>query len=208
MRFEAFMAPRGRIAPRLFAWTGEVALAALALFVIAALEAAPAWGQSVPGHLGLACVAALAAALGVFSLWLLPAAVAGAVASDVMAFAYFRLRPFHGVWRGGGWWRAGLDVDDMTARLRGSPTAFLRAKFGTRERARLPFGAAKASMSWPAFVVLSMVASTVWAGAWLALGAAVGGATLVLPSEGDFAILAVSLVALATLVSRPAGEPA
>lgn len=182
----------------------ELLAFASALFVIAALEAAPSWGKSVPGHLGLATVAAIAVALGTVSPWLAVAAAAGAVLSDVAAFAWVRLRPFHGVWRGGSWWRAGLDVDDLSEHLRTRPLrAFVRAKFSTKERARLPFAAAKSGMAGAGFAALSVAGSFVWAPVWVGIGAAIGGITLLLPSEGDFVVLSVGLVTLSTLVTRP-----
>lgn len=189
-------------------WSQQILAFALVLFGIAALEAVPPWGRSVPGHLGIATMTAVAVATEAASPWLLVAATLGAILSDLAAFAWIRLRPFHGVWRGGAWWRAGLDVDDLSDQLHKTPfLTFLRAKFSTKERARLPYASAKAGMSGTGFAILSTMGSALWAPTWVLLGGAVGGATLFLPSEGDFVILAVGLVTLSTLVSRPNQAP-
>ena len=188
--------------------TPEMLAFAAGVFAIAALEAVPPWGRSIPGHLALASVAAVAVALGGASLWLVAAAVLGAVVSDLACFAWIRLRPFHGVWRGGTWWRTGLDVDDLSARLHRQPLkAFLRGKFSTRERARLAYASAKSGMRASRFAALSLVGTLSWAPFWLGVGAAIGGATLLLPAEGDFVVLAVGLVTLSTLVSQPTPTP-
>lgn len=182
----------------------EVLAVGGALFVIAALEAVPTWGRSVPGHLGLAIVAAIAVALAWAPPWLAAPAILGAVVSDAAFFTWYRFRPLHGVWRRR-WWRAGLDVDDLSERVRERTfAATMRAKFATRERARLPYAAARSGASVARLALASLVANLVWASTWVLAGALIGGVTRVLPSEGDFVVLAVSLVTLATLVSKPA----
>ena len=188
------------------AWTPQLA-ASIALFLIAAVEALPAWGRWIPGHLGLAIVAAVAVALGAATPWLAAAAVLGAVVSDLGVFAWIRLRPMRGLVRRRVWWRAGLDVDDLGQQLRRAPvTGFTRAKFSTRERARLPYAAHNAGFGWAGYATLSVLASLVWAPAWLAVGGVIGYATVVLPSEGAFVVLAVSLVALSVAVSQGTEE--
>lgn len=182
----------------------EAWMVAGVLFAIAGLEAMPSYGRAVPGHLALATVSAIAVALGILSPLFVLAPVAGAILSDVGAYAWIRLRPLRGVWRGGSWWKAGLDVDDLSGELHRTPLkAAVAAKFSTRERARLPYAAAKAGIGAGEFATLAIVASSVWAPAWILAGAVIGGITLLLPSEGDFVVLAIGLVTLATLVSRP-----
>lgn len=191
------------------AWTPEAVLYLAALFALAALEAVPLWGRFVPGHLGFAALACLAVGYLGATPWLLAPAWAGAFLCDVAFFAWYRHRPLRTLKRHGAWWRAGLDVDDLSHALDHSPlTTFLEAKFSTRHRARLAYAAGKSTMSWGVFLALSAVVGALWAGVFIGAGALVGWLSTQLPPVWAATVLIVAFVALVLGVSRPAASPA
>ncbi|GEM_PF-6569240 len=186
------------------AWTPDATGYLVALFAIASLEAVPLWGRWVPGHLGFAAVACVAVGFVGVSPWLLVAAWTGAFLSDLAFYAWYRVRPVRTLRRHGGWWRAGLDVDDLSEALEHGPVgAFFAAKFSTRDRARLAYAAGKADLPPAAFVLLSAFACAVWTSAWIGLGGALGWLARNLPRAWAVALLAVAFVALLASLSRP-----
>jgi membrane protein DedA with SNARE-associated domain len=185
------------------AW-GPDAAYALVLFLVASLEAVPLWGRYVPGHLGFAAVACIATAWRGPSVALFAAALAGAFLSDVAFYAWYRLRPLRTMRRHGAWWRAGLDVDDLSDGLARAPLSrFLAAKFSTRDRARLAYASGKAGMEPGVFLVLSLVACVVWSCAWTGLGTLLGWIATVVPPAWAAVLLAVAFVAMLAAFRAP-----
>jgi membrane protein DedA with SNARE-associated domain len=203
-RTVALIAPRVAPGAMLAPWTPQATGYLAALFAIASLEAVPLWGRWVPGHLGFAAVACAAAGFLGFTPWLPVAAWAGAFLSDLAFHAWHSLSPVRTLRRHGAWWRAGLDVDDLSDALRQAPfRAFLRAKFSTRDRARLAYAAGKAQMPPATFAALSAVACALWVGAWVGLGGLLGWLARSLPRAWGVALLSVAFVALLAGVTRP-----
>lgn len=195
------------LVPGVFGWeawtTGPaVAAFALGLGLVALVEVLPPLGRFIPGQLLVGLAGAAALQLDAFSLWLLLATWAGALAGDALNFARAQRHPKLVLGGRGAWWLPGHQVDHLETGLRRSPwRTYLLHRFLTRDRAILPLAAAARGLPWSRFLPPAATACLVWAAVWITLGAAVTlGGRLLHPAASI--VLATLLLLLAT---RPLG---